>query len=427
MSPPRPNTVQSRLRAGLRLGDRYELLTEWAKGGMASVWLARVRGTHGFAKLFAVKTMLPEFAQDAGFRDMFLDEARIVAQVRHVNVATIEDMGEHEGLPFMVFEWIQGDTWSRLADAIATANAPTPVDIMLRIGAQAAGGLHAAHELRDGAGASLRVVHRDVSPQNIMVTESGVAKVIDFGIAKAKGRIAEATQTGLVKGKLDYAAPEQVISRSRVDRRTDTYGLGAVLYHVLTGEVVNDGVNDAQRLIKIGSAQPPTRPANVPPAVADMLMRALDPDPSRRFQTALELERALEACLSSPTSMDDVGQCMGAFLGPRAAERRGKIRTALEQADASEGPPSWQGRARMATIPPEAAGAASFRSHSELPEEPSRTVLPTIVAPRWLWAALALATLLAVGVWCRVVMLAWEMKHASTEVHTSSIAMGGHA
>src|SRR5580693_6477061 len=187
---------------------------------MATVWLARVQGKHGFEKLVAVKTILPHLASDPGFRTMFLDEASIASRIRHPNVADILDLGEESNTIYMVLEWINGDSWSKLWGAVQSAHLPFPTHLLLRIAADACAGLHAAHELGDENGALLNVVHRDVSPQNVLITIGGVTKVIDFGIAKAMDRTAEATQTGMLKGKAQYTAPEQVRGKS-VDRRAD--------------------------------------------------------------------------------------------------------------------------------------------------------------------------------------------------------------
>jgi serine/threonine protein kinase len=226
---------------------------------MATVWLARVRGKHGFEKLYAVKTILPHLAADTSFRNMFLDEARIAARIRHTNVAEIEDLGEDEGTLYMVLEWLQGDAWSKLIGAIIERSDPIPADLMLHIAAQTCAGLHAAHELADDFGHSLNVVHRDVSPQNVMVTEAGVVKVIDFGVAKAVGRASEATRTGLIKGKLEYLAPELAFGKS-VDRRADVWAVGATLYQTFAGRAPYTGKTDLDVLKRISSGKPPPPP-----------------------------------------------------------------------------------------------------------------------------------------------------------------------
>ena len=406
---------ENKLSPGTRLGSRYELLTPWAKGGMAQVWLARVSGKHGFTKLYAVKTMLPERADEQEFRTMFLDEARIASQVRHVNVATIEDLGEDDGVMFMVFEWIQGDSLDQIVRAAKKAGHPLPVDVVLSIAAQTARGLHAAHELRDDAGQRLNVVHRDVSPQNILLSETGVAKIIDFGVAKAKNRLAEATMTGLVKGKLEFMAPEQAMSMP-FDRRADIFAVGAVAYTALTGRLVWDAPNDAAMLFKISSGEPPPRATELPAKVADVLDRALHPDPEKRFQTAQELERALEASMSRPMSVDDLTAATQTFLQNTSNERRARIRTAVDEANAREAAqaPGASVRRPMTSIPPEAAPISapqlSANQSSELHVPRSA---PRVVWPAWLLPALVGVTLILLGVWARVFMLSWQMRHGT--------------
>ena len=227
------------LHAGDRLDGRYELLHRYASGGMATVWLSRVQGKHGFEKLYAVKTLLPHLVADEAFRTMFLDEARIASRIRHGNVAQIEDLGEDGGHLYMVIEWVQGDAWSKLCAAVVERRDPVPADLMLHIAAEACAGLHAAHEI-DDVGRPLNVVHRDVSPQNIMITEGGAVKVIDFGIAKAVGRASEQTRAGLIKGKLAYLAPEQAVG-GEADRRADVWAIGATLYHIFAGHPPSPG------------------------------------------------------------------------------------------------------------------------------------------------------------------------------------------
>jgi len=238
---------------------------------MATVWVARVQGKHGFEKLVAVKTILPHLANDPGFRDMFLDEASIASRIRHPNVADIVDLGEEAGTLYMVIEWINGDSWSKLHAAVQAAKQPFPVPILLRIAADACAGLHAAHELSDENGARLDVVHRDVTPQNVLVTIGGVTKVIDFGIAKALDRSAEATQTGMLKGKAQYMAPEQVRSKN-VDRRADLWAIGTILYQYLSGHLPYEGKNDLAVLKALTSGKPP------PPLPAAALKIELEPD-----------------------------------------------------------------------------------------------------------------------------------------------------
>src|ERR1019366_8718221 len=223
-SPPRSSPSSppsSPLMPGYFL-DRYELLCPLADGGMASVWVARLRGKHGFEKLCAIKTILPQFASDGRFQEMFVDEARIEARIEHPHVAQIIDVGEQHDITYLVMEWVDGDSLSRLVRTLKKKDAPLPHHVLLRIVADVCGGLHAAHELKDERGALLGVVHRDVSPQNILVGSRGVAKLIDFGIAKARDRLTGDTNPGLMKGKIHYTAPEQAHG-VEVDRRADVF------------------------------------------------------------------------------------------------------------------------------------------------------------------------------------------------------------
>src|SRR5271166_3053443 len=173
------------LEPGYRL-DRYELLAPYARGGMASVWLGRVRGKHGFERIVAIKTILPEYAADPDFRVMLLDEARIASAVEHTNVAQTIDVGEEHGVVYLVLEWIDGDSLYTLHRLLEKQKQLLPPGVVLRGMADACRGLHAAHELRDKSGQPLNVVHRDVSPHNILVNPAGIAKLIDFGVAKAQ-------------------------------------------------------------------------------------------------------------------------------------------------------------------------------------------------------------------------------------------------
>jgi serine/threonine protein kinase len=313
------------------------------------VWVARVQGKHGFEKLVAVKTILPHLASDQGFRDMFLDEASIASRIRHPNVADIVDLGEEGGTLYMVLEWINGDSWSKLYNAVHTAGQPFPVHILLRVAADACAGLHAAHELCDENGVRLDVVHRDVTPQNVLVTIAGVTKVIDFGIAKALDRSAEATQTGMLKGKAQYMAPEQVRSKN-VDRRADLWAIGTILYQYLSGRLPYEGKSDLATLKALNAGKPPPPlPSSVPGPVAQVVGRALTPALDQRFQSALEMQRALEAALPEPVTSTDVAAFMAQYLHERIEGRRKDIAEAIAELDEASGKPK-PARARKTSL-----------------------------------------------------------------------------
>jgi serine/threonine-protein kinase len=325
---------EQRLEPGHRL-DRYELLCPIAQGGMASVWLARQHGKHGFEKLVAVKTILPLFAQDLRFQQMFLDEARIASGIEHANVAQILDLGEENDVLYIAMEWVDGDSLSKLFRAAEKVGQRLPVSIVCRIVSDACAGLHAAHELHDKGGELLNVVHRDVSPQNILVSTKGQAKLIDFGIAKARDRVAGDTSTGFLKGKILYMAPEQALGKP-VDRRADVWAVGAVLYHMLAGVPPFEGANQLATLhLLTNDGGPPPLPAHVPPQVAEVVWRALTKDHARRVATAEDLQRLLEAAMyaSGHTAIQaDVAAFVNKQLVDRVEARRKAMDLALEAA-----------------------------------------------------------------------------------------------
>lgn len=208
------------LRPGTRLG-RYELLVPIARGGMARVWAARQHGQRGFQKLVAIKTILPHLAEEPEFERMFLDEARIASGVHHPNVCEIYELGEDKRTLYLAMEWVNGDSLSRVLRASGKTEA-FDARVVARIVADACAGVHAAHELADDDGQPLGVVHRDMSPHNVLLTADGVTKVCDFGVAKALGQLHEQTSAGQLKGKISYMSPEQVTG-APIDRRSDVF------------------------------------------------------------------------------------------------------------------------------------------------------------------------------------------------------------
>ncbi len=311
--------------------DRYELVYPVARGGMASVWVAKLRGKHGFEKLVALKTILPTFARDGRFRRMFLDEAKIASGIEHVNVAQILDLGEQAGQLYLVMEWVDGDSLEELDRAAERAGAALPIPILIRVIADACAGLHAAHELTDPRGRCLNVVHRDVSPQNILISAKGVVKVIDFGVVKARRRTTEETSTGTIKGKLQYMAPEQALGHP-VDRRADIWAVGATLYRLLARRPVFAGNSPLTTFDRLTSAVPPEAlPAHVPGALSTIVHKALAFDRERRYASCAELGAALEALLQGPyqTTAREVAGTMDQYLGEVLTVRRHAIVGAL--------------------------------------------------------------------------------------------------
>jgi serine/threonine protein kinase len=328
------------LTAGQVLG-RYELLLPIAKGGMASVWAARLRGTRGFQKMVAIKTMLPGLVDDLHFERMFLDEASLASQVRHPHVIEILDLGEVDRILYLVMEWVDGEPLNIIMKYAATRGG-IPLAIAVSITAQTCRGLHAAHELRDENGALVGLVHRDVSPQNVLLTYEGVVKVVDFGVAKATSRASNETEAGQLKGKIAYMSPEQ-LRGERIDRRTDVFAMGILLYMMTTGTHPFRGDDQGQTIRRISDDEPVTPPSSIvpgyPAGLEAVVLQALAKDAGKRYPTAndmlIGLTRALPPSMR-PSTDEEVAEFLRALLPDRLEKRKSLIKAALEAADRRE-------------------------------------------------------------------------------------------
>ena len=227
--------------------DRYRVVDEIGVGGMASVHLARMDGLGGFQRWAAIKKIHPHLIEDESFVLMFLDEARVAARISHPNVAMVFDVGKDHDTYWIAMEYLHGEPLREIMRRSEELGQPIPPEIACKVVADAAEGLHAAHELLGKSGEKLGLVHRDVTPHNIFVTYDGVSKVLDFGIAKFSSRLANATQAATLKGKLAYMSPEQV-QGEQVDRRTDIFALGVVLWELTTGQRLFRMDNDLDTL-----------------------------------------------------------------------------------------------------------------------------------------------------------------------------------
>lgn len=301
------------------------------------VWAARMRGTRGFQKIVAVKTMLPKLSEDAQFEQMFLDEASLASQIRHPNAVEILDLGEQGGILYLVMEWIEGIPLNQLMKA-AKRQGGVPAKVAVRIAMQTCAGLHAAHELKDANGNLVGLVHRDVSPQNILVTFDGVTKVVDFGVAKATAAGDGATQAGQIKGKVGYMAPEQVRGEA-IDRRVDVFALGIVLYALTTGKHPFRRESEAATMYNICAPQAVMPPSKVVPSypaeLEAVIMKALEKDRDKRYASANDVLKALDKLPEDlrATTDHDVGEFVQNLLGTRREERRRALTEALERAD----------------------------------------------------------------------------------------------
>lgn len=329
----RPPTTTA-LVAGSWL-DRYELLAPIAEGGFGQVWLARLRGKRGFEKLVAIK--VPRVSADVHFQEMLLDEARIAAAIEHDNVARILELGEQEDLLYIVMEWIDGEPLSSLLRTLEKNKIPLPIPIALKIICDMCLAAHAAHELRGADGGLLNVVHRDISPQNMLITTTGTVKLIDFGIAKARDRAAGETTDGTLKGKIKYMAPEQALGGA-VDRRADIFALGAVLHRLLSGRAPYEGENEVATLHHLArGGAPHPLPANVPREIRGVVNKALALSASARFETALEMYEALQNAmlvLELVVSTADVARFTEQHMKERIQARREAVDVALKAAAA---------------------------------------------------------------------------------------------
>ena len=322
------------LTQGSRLGN-YELLLRVGRGGMATVWVARERAqTTRDDRLVAVKVMLTELADENEFIKMFLDEVRLVRSIRHPNVVDVYEVGEHDGMMWMAMEWVEGESLHTVI-AEAGKRRAIPPELAVRIIADAAAGLHAAHELRDVDGSPRGVVHRDISPHNILIGTNGAVKLVDFGVAKAVGRISEATRAGQLKGKFGYMSPEQALGKG-VDRRSDIFSLGIVLFELTTSRRLFRGEHDVEtlRLVISGAIPKPTQiDAKYPPELERIVLKALERNVSARYQTAAELEHDLHAYLKSErliVPQSGVAGILKRVLGERIEQRRKAVRSSLK-------------------------------------------------------------------------------------------------
>jgi serine/threonine protein kinase len=306
----------------LRLGP-YELLRRIATGGMAEVYLARREGPHGFQKIVAVKRILPQYARDPDFVAMFVDEARVCARLGHPNIVQVFDFGEQYGELYMAMEYVDGTTGARVIRAAASQGEELPLEVCLHTVLSILRALEYAHGARDDAGRPLKLVHRDVSPGNVLIDRSGAVKLTDFGIARA-AEIERRTDAGQLKGKLGYMSPEQVVGRD-LDERSDLFTVGIVLAEALILRPLFSGGKELDVLLRIRDADVSVidRASNrVPDDVRAVLFRALARDPALRWQSASAFAEALEDIIRrrrlqvGPSRLAAVVEKLGLVVGP---------------------------------------------------------------------------------------------------------------
>lgn len=309
---------------------RYHVISELGSGGMAVIYLARSEGPGGFGRLLAVKTIHRHLCRERAFVDMFLDEARIAARIHHPNVVPVYDVGEDSGLYYIAMDYVSGETLGQVTTQAWRADREFPLEMAVYWMSMACEGLHAAHELRDAQGDLIGVVHRDVSPSNLLVGYDGTLRVTDFGVAKAAGQIAH-TSPGVTKGKVAYMAPEQVRGE-RVDRRTDVFALGVVLWEATVGRRLFKCENDASaaRRVCSGAVPAPSRlRAGYPTALERIVLKALAPNPEDRHSSARHLADELGGFLGESPTRVSVGEAER-FMKDLFSQRYGQ-RSELER------------------------------------------------------------------------------------------------
>ncbi len=304
---------------------RYAVFDAIGGGGMATVHLGRQLGAAGFSKTVAVKRLRPEHVRDAEFVAMFADEARLAARVRHPNVAQTLDVVGEGGELFLVLEYVHGASLDALVEGARALGERVPPDVASALLVGALAGLHAAHVARAEGGAPLEIVHRDVSPQNVLVGADGVARLIDFGIAKASVRL-RSTRDGKLKGKLPYMAPEQ-LAGDEATALSDLYSAGVLLWELLAGRRLFDAPNEGALLAKVLEGRvPPLAPfaPQLPASLGPLVARALAREPRARFRSAREMAVALELALH-PASPRKVGEWVERVAGTELARRAERV------------------------------------------------------------------------------------------------------
>ncbi|MCU0663778.1 MAG: serine/threonine protein kinase [Myxococcota bacterium] len=326
-----PATTKSDLT---RIG-RYDLIYVLGRGGMATVYMGQVSGLAGFEKLVTVKVIHQHLAQEQQFQDMFLDEARLSARIQHPNVAATQEVGKEDGLLYMVGEFVEGQSLKTVMSKARRRSTRLSHPMAAYVAACVCDGLHAAHELTDEEGRPLGLVHRDISPPNVMISYQGFVKLIDFGVAQARGRLSH-TEAGAIKGKMGYLAPEQLQCK-RLDRRCDIFALGVMLYELTSGHHPFPGETGLERLNRIahGDYRPPRSvEPSIDPKLERIVVKALANRREDRFDSAAEMGAALRQYIGGtgiPMGTEQLLEVMGCLFPDEIAKHRATVKTFREQ------------------------------------------------------------------------------------------------
>jgi hypothetical protein len=378
--------------------DRFELVAEIAIGGMATVYLARPGGAADKARFVAIKRLHPHLAYEPEFVEMLLDEARVAARLHHPNIIPILEIGaSRPGSHYIVMEYVEGGTLGRLLLHAAETQEPLPIHVGLRVVVDMLAGLQAAHDLSDDEGRSLGIVHRDVSPQNVMVGVDGIARLGDFGVARARGNL-RTTRNGQLKGKLAYMAPEQARGNGEIDRRADVFAAGVVLWEVLTCRRLFRGDGEVDTLKKVMHLPiPPVRAVapTVPAVLEAVVAKALQRDPDKRLASAAELGQALERSghlLGLLGTARDVAAHVDAVLGAELKHEREAVR-------------AWMARSepRLRALEPAGHSTTGGVARTTTSAPPTLSIRPRWPGAgaqplAWGWTAAALGAFATIGV-----------------------------
>jgi serine/threonine protein kinase len=378
----------------------FEILAKLSSGGMGDILLARRRGVHGFEKLLAIKTIRGDLARRPDIRAMFLDEARLVARLDHPTIAQVYDFGEHEETLFLAMEYVPGIALNKL---LQKRDGPIPPVVSMRMIADVCRGLHAAHELCDKEGHALHVVHRDVTPGNLILTFDGHMKILDFGIAFMKGRESPDTIVGELKGKPSYMAPEHLRGEG-VDRRADIYSVSVVLHELLTGRKLFSRDSVVATVLAVETslvARPSTVVGPLPSALDEIVLRGLERKKDERFPDARSMASALDRLIASdPRAQDD---SLESFVEAELHKEREIHRSWLNAVLSGTGPTEPE---KPATAPPTPVSgrrpSMSIPSREVAPLVEPTTLIPPVPEPSqavsalnerrsssWTWLAIA--------------------------------------
>lgn len=391
---------------------RYALFDELARGGMATVHLARLTGPVGFSKTVAVKKMLGNFAANPQFLRMFLDEARVAGRIQHPNVVSVFDVISEGNAVYLVMEYVDGEPLSGLWGRLHQRGERTSPAVAAHVVRDALYGLHAAHEATNEKGDSLQLVHRDISPQNILVGADGVARVLDFGVAKAAGRLQD-TDAGQLKGKVAYMAPEQLLGQP-IDRRADIFSAGIVLWEALAGKRLFSAPTPSEAMYRVLEEPVPQLSALVPElpsALVEVVSRATAKRAGERFETALAFARAIESSVELiPNHV--VGQWVLEVAGDSLRERRERVR-AIEAISIPAEP-----RVVATSIASSETTSAPFMRG--LPDDVTRADAPITVASTVQKGARSSPVLPVLGVALVVAAAAWFLVRRDSPPETSA-------